>query len=53
MEENGALFYTFCIALCMSLGALGVFVWSVLSGQWDDVEDTKYRFLEKEMNDEP
>lgn len=52
MEDNAELFYTFCIALCMSLGALAVFVWSVLSGQWDDVEDIKYRFLEKEMDDE-
>jgi cbb3-type cytochrome oxidase maturation protein len=53
MEESGALFYTFCIALCMSLGALAVFIWSVLSDQWEDVEAVKYRFLEKEMHDEP
>jgi cbb3-type cytochrome oxidase maturation protein len=52
MEEVGVLFYTFCIALCMSLGAFAVFIWSVLSNQWDDVEDVKYRFLEKELNDE-
>jgi cbb3-type cytochrome oxidase maturation protein len=52
MGENGALLYTFCIAVCMGLGALGVFIWTVLSGQWEDVEDIKFRFLEKELNDE-
>ena len=52
MEENGALFYTFCIAVCMSLGALGIFIWTVLSDQWEDVEEAKYRFLQKELNDE-
>jgi cbb3-type cytochrome oxidase maturation protein len=52
MEEYGALFYTFCIAVCMSLGALGIFVWTVLTDQWDDVEEPKYRFLQKELNDE-
>jgi cbb3-type cytochrome oxidase maturation protein len=53
MEEFGVLFYSFSIALCMSLGALALFIWSVLSDQWEDVEDIKYRFLEREMHDEP
>jgi cbb3-type cytochrome oxidase maturation protein len=52
MEENGALLYAFCIAICMSLGALGIFVWSVLSDQWEDAEESKYRFLEKEMDND-
>lgn len=52
MSEYGALFYTFCIAACMSLAALAIFIWSVLSDQWEDVEEAKYRFLQKELNDE-
>jgi cbb3-type cytochrome oxidase maturation protein len=36
----------------MSLGALAIFIWTVLSGQWEDVEESKYRFLEREMSDE-
>ncbi len=43
--------YTFGIALCMGLGALAVFIWAVLSNQMEDVEDAKYRFLEKELED--
>jgi cbb3-type cytochrome oxidase maturation protein len=52
MSEYSALFYTFCISVCMSLGALAIFIWSVLSGQWEDVEEAKYRFLQKELSDE-
>jgi cbb3-type cytochrome oxidase maturation protein len=52
VNEYSALFYAFSIAICMSLGALGIFVWSVLSDQWEDVEDGKYRFLQRELNDE-
>jgi cbb3-type cytochrome oxidase maturation protein len=51
MIEN-ALLYGFLIALTMGLGALGIFIWAILSGQMDDAEDVKYRVLEQEMNDE-
>jgi cbb3-type cytochrome oxidase maturation protein len=44
--------YAFLIALCMGLGALAIFIWSVLEGQAEDIEDVKYRILERELNDE-
>ena len=46
-----AVFYEFIIALCMGMGALGVFIWAVMSGQLDETEDIKYRILEREMED--
>lgn len=30
------------VALCMSLGALCLLLWAILSGQYDDVERAKY-----------
>jgi cbb3-type cytochrome oxidase maturation protein len=52
MSDYSVFFYTFCIAISMSLGALAIFIWTVLSGQWEDVEESKYRFLERELSDE-
>jgi cbb3-type cytochrome oxidase maturation protein len=46
------MLYTFLIALCMGLGALAVFIWSVLEGQGEDIEDVKYRILYQELDDE-
>ncbi|MEJ2314987.1 MAG: cbb3-type cytochrome oxidase assembly protein [Nitrospirota bacterium] len=46
------VFYEFLMALCMGLGALGIFVWSALSGHLDEAEDVKYRILERELDDE-
>jgi len=43
--------YGFLVSLSMGLGALGIFVWAVLSGQLDDTEDVKYRILEREMEE--
>jgi cbb3-type cytochrome oxidase maturation protein len=51
MIENTIL-YGFLIALSMGFGALGIFIWAVLSGQLEDTEDIKYRILEQELNDE-
>jgi cbb3-type cytochrome oxidase maturation protein len=51
MMEN-TLLYGFLIALSMGLGALAIFIWAVLSGQWEDTEDIKYRMLEQELDDE-
>ncbi len=45
------ILYGFLISLSMGLGALGIFVWAVLSGQMYDTEDVKYRILEREMED--
>jgi len=42
----------FLVALLMSLGAVCVFIWGVLSGLFDDVEAVKYRAYRAEVNDE-
>jgi hypothetical protein len=42
----------FLVALCMSLGALCIFVWAVLSGLFTNVEDIKYRAYHAEVNDD-
>lgn len=49
MEKE--LIYRFLTSLAMGCGALAFFVWAVLSNQWDDTEDVKYRILEEEMED--
>jgi cbb3-type cytochrome oxidase maturation protein len=46
------VFYEFLIALFMGLGALALFIWSVLGGQTEEMEDVKYRILESEKEDE-
>lgn len=45
-------FMQFLVAAFMSLGALSVFVWAVFSGQFNDVEDPKYKALRMEVRDE-
>ena len=42
----------FVVALCMSLGALCLFVWGVLSGSFKDVEDIKYKAYRAEVTDD-
>lgn len=46
-----AVVYEFIMALFLGLGALALFVWSVLSGHFEDTEDVKYRVLERERED--
>jgi cbb3-type cytochrome oxidase maturation protein len=46
-------FLQFLVALCMSLGALCLFVWGVLSGLFNDVEEIKYRAYRAEVDDDP
>ncbi len=46
------ILYGLLVALAMGVGALAIFIWSVLSGQLDDIEDAKHRFLERELDDE-
>ena len=41
----------FLVAFLMSLGALCVFVWGVLSGAFRDVEDVKYEAYRMEVDD--
>lgn len=42
----------FLVALFMSLGALSLFVWGVLSGVFRDVEAIKYQAYRTEVGDE-
>jgi cbb3-type cytochrome oxidase maturation protein len=42
----------FLVALLMSLGAVCLFVWGVLSGSFKDVERIKYRAYRMEVNDD-
>jgi nitrogen fixation-related uncharacterized protein len=42
----------YVIALLMSLGALCVFVWGVLSGAFTGVDDAATRFYRAEMENE-
>ena len=39
----------FLVALFMSLGAVCIFVWAVLSGLFNDVEEIKYRAYRAEV----
>lgn len=36
------------LSLCAGIGAWLFFVWSVKSGQYDDIEGPKYRMLDDE-----
>ncbi len=42
----------FLVALCMSLGAVCLFIWAVLSGLFNDVEAIKYKAYRVEVNDD-
>jgi cbb3-type cytochrome oxidase maturation protein len=46
------VFYEFLIALLMGIGALSILIWSILSGHFEEMEDVKYRILERERQDE-
>jgi nitrogen fixation-related uncharacterized protein len=50
MEE--LTFVQFLVALCMSLSALSLFVWGVLSGMFHDVEKIQFRAYRAEVNDD-
>ena len=39
----------FLVAFCMSLGGLCIFIWAVLSGQFNDVEAPKHRAFRLEV----
>ena len=47
MEELTLL--QFLVALLMSLGAVCLFIWGVLSGLFENVEDNKYRAYRLEV----
>jgi nitrogen fixation-related uncharacterized protein len=42
----------FMVALCMSLAALFLFVWAVLSGLFVDVEAIKHKAYRTEVRDD-
>jgi cbb3-type cytochrome oxidase maturation protein len=42
----------FAVALCMSLAALCIFIWAVLSGMFKDVEAIAERAYRAEVNDD-
>ena len=42
----------FLVAFFMSLAALSVFIWAVLSGLFTNVEDIAYRALRAEVQDD-
>jgi len=42
----------FLVALFMSLGALCLFIWAVLSGLFHDVEGIKYKAYRAEVTDD-
>ncbi len=45
-------FLQFVVALFMSLAAVCVFIWAVLSGMFNNVEDIKYRAYRAEVRDD-
>ncbi len=42
----------FLVAAFMSLGGVCVFIWAVLSGQFNGIEEPKYRVFEMERDDD-
>ena len=42
----------FFVALFMSMGAVCIFVWAVLSGLFTDVEEIKYRAYRAEVSED-
>jgi cbb3-type cytochrome oxidase maturation protein len=44
-------FFQFLIALCMGLGAVCIFIWATMSGQFNDIEAVKHQILEVEKDD--
>jgi len=50
MSSLGFLIF---LSLCLGVGAWLFFLWSVKSGQYDDVEGPKYRMLDDEDEGNP
>ena len=42
----------FIVALCMSLGAVCLFIWAVLSGLFTNVEDIKHQAYRAEVKED-
>jgi len=48
----GETIVQFAVALCMSLGALCLFIWGALSGMFTDVEGIAERMFRAEVEDD-
>ncbi|MEM1300123.1 MAG: cbb3-type cytochrome oxidase assembly protein CcoS [Pseudomonadota bacterium] len=48
-----SILYLIPIALLLGVGALAVFVWTVRSGQYDDLRGDGARLLDEDDNDGP
>jgi len=46
-----SVWFLIFLSLCLGIGAWLFFIWSVKSGQYDDVEGPKYRMLDDEDTD--
>jgi cbb3-type cytochrome oxidase maturation protein len=44
-------FYMFCSAFLMSMSAWCIFLWAVRTGQFRDVEESKYQIWPKDGDD--
>jgi cbb3-type cytochrome oxidase maturation protein len=49
---EGLTLVQFLVALFMGLGGLCLFIWAVLSGQFTNVENIKYRAYRTEVHDD-
>lgn len=45
-------FIQFLVALLMGLGAVCLFIWGVLSGSFNDVENIKYKAYRAEVSED-
>ncbi len=43
--------WQFLVAFFMSLGAVFIFIWAVMSGLFNDIEDIKHQVLEAEKDE--
>jgi cbb3-type cytochrome oxidase maturation protein len=47
----GGLLFLIPIALCMGVGALAAFLWTLRSGQYEDLEGASERIFEEDLQD--
>lgn len=53
-KTMNALYLTIPLAMLIALGALATFLWSLKSGQYDDIEGPKYRmFFDEDESEAP
>ncbi len=49
----GGLLFLLLLALMLGLGGLVAFLWSVKSGQYDDLDGAAHRILDDEADERP